>query len=112
MNDGLFGPIDSRVDPDWLIKEFFDSMYTQNAFLWALARIQKKSDFGVNEDYCNFLDGESSEVELGLFDESQIFTYDVFQKFLKIACEKYLIVRPEDTYKVSRVLAELSLSRS
>lgn len=42
MNEYIFERIDYNNDPEWVVKDFFNSMNLQSKFLWSLPFIIKK----------------------------------------------------------------------
>ncbi|WP_217470668.1 ribonuclease toxin immunity protein CdiI [Photorhabdus akhurstii] len=113
-NKRLFEKIDYDNDSKWIMKEFFNSIYSQGEFLWALPLVLKKDGCGVNETYCTFpnLDDPDPEyhfegVMFGVWEGEIIVPESTCFEYVKLACEKYLQLHPEDTEQVKSLLAQL-----
>ncbi|AJJ27263.1 TPA: ribonuclease toxin immunity protein CdiI [Yersinia enterocolitica] len=72
----------------------------------------KKIGCGVNEAYCLFPDLDDSDPEchfdgimFGVWEGEVIVPESVGFEYVKLACEKYLQLHPEDTNKVKTLLA-------
>ncbi|WP_255566853.1 MULTISPECIES: ribonuclease toxin immunity protein CdiI [Photorhabdus] len=63
-NKRLFEKIDYNSDSEWVMKEFFNSIYSQGEFLWALPLVLKKDGCGVNETYCIFPNLDDPDPEI------------------------------------------------
>ncbi|MDE1483439.1 ribonuclease toxin immunity protein CdiI [Xenorhabdus bovienii] len=110
----LFEKIDYDNDSEWVMKEFFNSLYTQGKFLWALPHILKKSGCGVNETYCVFPDFDDPDPEyhfdgitFGVWEGEIIVPESVGFDYVKLACDKYLQLHPEDKDKINALLDQL-----
>ena len=115
MGGDIFEKVDSRTDPDWIVKEF-NSIYFQGRFLWALPLILERKGCGVNEDYCFFPDDSDpspeyhfSGVKVGLMDSEKLLTEEDLSKFLHEACDKYVLLHPEDKSQLEGIMEEASL---
>lgn len=113
MNTRLFDKIDYD-NSEWVMEEFFNSIYSQGEFLWALTLILEKSGCGVNETYCSFPDLEDPDPEchfegimFGVWEGEIIVPESVGFNYVKLACEKYLQLHPEDTARVNELLAKI-----
>ncbi|KJP11530.1 hypothetical protein YA33_03520 [Klebsiella aerogenes] len=69
---------------------------------------------GVNETYCSFPDFEDPDPEchfegimFGVWDGELIVPEFVGFKYVRLACEKYIQLHPEDTEKVNELLAKI-----
>lgn len=111
MNDQLFKNVDYKSDPHWVVKEFFNSVYQQEKFLWVLPLLVGRKGCGVNEEFCffpNLNDPDPtyhfSGVTFGTMGEETIVTDEQFNAYLKDACDLYLRNRPADESLVARAL--------
>jgi len=110
MNTVLFDNIDSRHDNGWIVKSFFNSIYSQGKFLWALPSLVSKAGCGVNEDYCafpDFLDPDPElhffGVKIGVFRDEVIISDDEFERILDFACDRYCALHPEDAEQLTDI---------
>lgn len=113
MSMRLFAKIDYD-NPEWVLSEFFNSIYSQGHFLWTLALIVGKQGCGVNETYCLFPDLDDPDPEchfmgimFGVWEGEIIVPEAVGFDYVRLACEKYLQLHPEDTDKVNTLLTQL-----
>jgi hypothetical protein len=114
MNEYIFNNTDYENDPEWIIKDYFNSMNLQGKFLWMLPYLINKIGCGVNETYCSFPDFEDPDPEchfegmmFGVWEGEIIVPESVGFKYVRLACEKYLHLHPEDTEKVNTLLAKI-----
>ncbi|MBS0057799.1 ribonuclease toxin immunity protein CdiI [Yersinia sp. Marseille-Q3913] len=115
----LFGQPYDESEPYWVIKGYFDRMYNDDVFLDAVSSLVKKIGFNCDGAYCNFPDMDSyyeeehfDGVEFAYGyppeeDDTVIVSEDVCFEYVRLACEKYLQLHPEDTNKVNTLLAQL-----
>jgi len=54
MKKQIFEDLNYKIDPYWMVKEFFNSIYQQNKFLWALPLIVKKKDVPLMRSFVFF----------------------------------------------------------
>jgi hypothetical protein len=113
MKNKLFKYVNFDNDPHWVVKDFFNSIYQQDKFLWALPLLVEKKGFGINEEFCFFPDLNDpdpiyhfSGVTFGTMDDEVIVSDDQYNKYLKEACERYIEDNPEDRGLVAQVLGE------
>lgn len=114
MNEYIFKKIDYDNDPEWVVKDYFNSMNLQGKFLWMLPYIINKTGCGVNETYCIFPDKNDPDpdshfegIMFGVWEGEIIVSEEVGFKYTRLACEKYLKLHPEDTEKVNSLLSKL-----
>lgn len=60
----LFNLLDVECDPEWIVKEFFNSVYLQGEFISVVNGISEKRSQIINEDYCLFPDWDSPDLDL------------------------------------------------
>lgn len=116
----LFGQPYGESDPYWVVKGYFDRMYSDGCFLEAVGYIAKRWGFGTDGAYCNFPDMSSlfSEehfdgVEFSYGyppgDEGTIVVSEaICYAYIRQACERYLQRHPEDAKKVKEILDRIS----
>lgn len=99
----LFKNVDCKNDPQWVVKEFFNSIYQRDNFLWVLPLIVENKGCGVNEDYCFFPDMNDPDpfyhvtgVTFGTMDNEVTISDDQCNTYLMEACDRYLEDNPED----------------
>ena len=112
MKNKLFN-VDFEGDPHWIVKEFFNSIYQQDRFLWALPLIVEKKGCGVNEEFCFFPDLKDPDpvyhfagVTFGTMDDEVIISEEQCNAYLKEACDRYLEYNPEDLGLITRAVRE------
>lgn len=115
----LFGQPYGESDPYWVVKAYFDRMYSDGYFLEALGYIAKRWGFSTDGAYCNFPDVNSPfdedfegvEFSYGCppKDEDTIVVSEaVCSELIRLACDKYLQRHPESASKVKELLDKLS----
>lgn len=116
----LFGQPYSESDPFWIVKGYFDRMYNDDYFIEAVGYIVKKWGFSTDGAYCNFPDLDSffeeehfEGVEFAYGypprkEDTVIVSEEVCSKYIRLACEKYVTLHPEDAVKVKDILDQLS----
>lgn len=114
MNEYIFKDTDYDNDPDWVVKDYFNSMNLQGKFMWMLPYLMNKIGCGVNETYCSFPDFEGSDPEchfngimFGVWNADIIVPECVGFKYTRQACDKYVELHPEDAEKINALLANL-----
>ncbi|MGV7962062.1 ribonuclease toxin immunity protein CdiI [Photorhabdus tasmaniensis] len=120
MNKELFGqPYDDK-DPYWVVKGYFDTMYGKECFLEVVENIIKKYGFGTDGAHCNFPDMNSyyeGDHFIGVKfiygyspdddDPEVVVSEETCYHYVRLACEKYLKLHPEDTDKVNELLTKI-----
>ncbi|MBK5073445.1 ribonuclease toxin immunity protein CdiI [Budviciaceae bacterium CWB-B4] len=119
MRGELFNQHDVDSGLNLIVVSYFDRMYSDNRFLDVIENIIKKHGFNTDGAYCNFPDMDSyyeeehfEGVEFAIGyppeeDEIVIVSEEVCFKYVRLACEKYLQLHPEDTDKVNTLLAKI-----
>ncbi|QJW53511.1 hypothetical protein HL670_00367 [Serratia plymuthica] len=108
-----------KSDHYLVIKSYFDLMYNDDLFLNAVESIIKKHSFMRDGVYCFFPDMNSYDesehfegVEFAVgYPPSEADTINVSEEicyhYVRLACERYLKIYPEDAEKVNSLLAKL-----
>jgi hypothetical protein len=111
MSNKIFKSVDLNCDPHWIVKEFFNSIYRQGKFLWALPLIVEKKGCGLNEEFCFFPDLNDpdpvyhfSGVMFGTMGDEVIISDEQCNAYLQEACDRYLHENPDDHAVVTRML--------
>ena len=111
MEKNLFKNVNHQTDPHWIAKQFFNSMYQQDRFLWALPLMVERTGCCVNEEFCFFPDLNDpdpvyhfSGVNFGTFDDEIIITDEQYNSYLIEACARYVEENPADKKKVNAIL--------
>ncbi|CNC40229.1 Uncharacterised protein [Yersinia frederiksenii] len=119
MSKILFELSDNNSNVDSVIKTYFNIMYSDEYFLDAIYHIVRKAGFSTDGAYCNFPDinsyyeeehFEGVEFACGYppeEDDTIIVSEKICFSYVRLACEKYLQLHPEDSAKVSTLLAQL-----
>lgn len=101
MSELLFDGVDCQKFA-WQVEEFFNSIYSQDRFLWALPNLVSGISCVVNDDYCRFPDSQDPDPEMhfdgvlfGIGDDEIIIGRDVYEKFFRDACKRYISLHPE-----------------
>lgn len=119
MRKELFTQQDVNDGLNLIVISYFDRMYEDNKFIEALELLTKKWTLNVDGAYCNFPDMDSYDesehfegVEFAMgyppeVDDTVIISEETCYQYVRLACERYLKLHPEDTEKVSFLLAKL-----
>lgn len=106
MNGPIF-LIDTQNDALWIVKEFFNSIYSQRVFVKAVNAIAVRCSYTINEDYCYFSDPlcegmapGPGEVEFCIGDHILVVSEELCMAFMRAACEIYMKIHPEDKSKL------------
>ncbi|WP_290331523.1 ribonuclease toxin immunity protein CdiI [Chitinimonas viridis] len=109
MSVELFKLQNVENDPEWIIKEFFNSAYFQGEFVSAVNSIAAGRSCVINEDYCLFADPEGPDPELyfdgvkfGIMNDQVVVTNEKCKTFLQGACSRYVELHPEDREKLPK----------
>jgi hypothetical protein len=111
MNEKFFENVDYENNPHWVVKEFFNSIYQQGEFLWALPLIVGKRGCTVNEEFCFFPDLSDSDpvyhfqgVTFGTFGVEVVITDEQCGAYLREACERYVEKNPAARERIAAIL--------
>jgi len=119
----LFGQPYDPLDPSWVIKAYFDVLHDDGLFVKAIGCLVKRWGFGTDGAHCDFPDMNSyfqeDHFEGVRFsygypsdeDNSVIVSEDVFCKWLKLACDKFLDRSPERSQEISELIASSFFSK-
>lgn len=120
MNKYIFELPYERSEPGWTIRSYFDLIYNENRFLDAVESIVNKGSYILDGIYCNFPDMNSYDesehfegVEFAVGyppdeDDIVIVSEETCFEYVRLACEKYLQLHPENTEKVKKLLSKIS----
>ncbi|MBS9431563.1 ribonuclease toxin immunity protein CdiI [Photorhabdus hainanensis] len=115
----LFGKLSDSSTLEENVTAYFDIMYNDNLFLKAIENIVQKNSFVIDGAYCNFPDMDSyygeehfEGVEFACGyppedDDISIVSEEICNKYVRLACEKYLYRHPEDKDKINALLAKM-----
>lgn len=102
MDRDLFWPIDQDNDPHWIVKGFFNYVYSDNEFIWVLPQLLKKYGCGLDDFYCAFPDLTDFDPEchfegviFGIWEWEVNVSEAIAFDYLKQACDKYVQLHPE-----------------
>ena len=121
MEKELFSQSDVDLGLNLIIVSYFDRMYEDGKFLEAVELLSKKWTLNVDGAYCNFPDMNSYDesehfegVEFAIGyppteEDTIIVGEETCYHYVKLACEKYLKLHPEDTDKVHELLAKMPI---
>lgn len=121
MNKNLFDMSDVHSGLNEIIVGYFNIMSSDKNFLEVIEHIIIKVGFNTDGAYCNFPDMDS-------YDESEHFegvefavgypaseadtvivSEEVCYQYVRLACERYLQLNPEDTERLNNLLDKLPL---
>ncbi|UDJ80720.1 ribonuclease toxin immunity protein CdiI [Kosakonia oryzae] len=117
----LFNQQDVDNGLNVVVVSYFDRMYEDGKFLQVLEFLSKKRTLNVDGAYCSFPDMDSYDedehfegVEFAVgYPPPEADTVIVSEKtcyhYVRLACEKYLKLHPEDMEKVNELLAKIPL---
>nr|WP_205562439.1 ribonuclease toxin immunity protein CdiI [Pectobacterium aquaticum] len=112
-------PYDSN-DPYWVIKAYFDTMYGDGYFKKSVSYILERDSFHVDGAYCNFPDMNScyeeehfEGVEFAIGyppteEDTVIVSEEICYQYVRLACERYVKLHPEDAEKIKFLLDTIS----
>lgn len=115
----LFEMSDVYTGLNEIILGYFNIMSSDRSFLEFIEHIVKKVGFNTDGAYCNFPDMNSYDesehfegVEFAVgYPPSEAETVVVSEEtcyfYVRLACERYLKLHPEDTEKVNSLLAKI-----
>jgi len=116
MNEYIFDNTDYENDPEWVVRDYFNSMNLQGKFIWMLPYLVNKIGCGANETYCSFPDINDPDPEchfdgimFGVWGGEIIVSEEVGFKYTRLACEIYLKLHPKDIDKVNDLVSKLPL---
>lgn len=111
MNSQIFNNVNQKNDPHWIVKEFFNSIYAQGKFLWALPLIVEKKGCGINEDFCFFPDLSDHDpvyhfegVMFGIMHDEIIITEKECNYYVQKACASFTEKHPSELSTISSIL--------
>ncbi|MCL8303074.1 ribonuclease toxin immunity protein CdiI [Pseudomonas mosselii] len=116
----LFGQPYSDSDPYWVVKGYFDRMYHDGNFIRSIELLVERWGFSVDGAYCNFPDlnsffeeehFEGVEFAYGYPPKNEgtvIVSEGGCSEYMRVACDKYVGLHPEDAAKVKGILSRLS----
>ncbi|MBV4481232.1 ribonuclease toxin immunity protein CdiI [Pseudomonas khavaziana] len=114
LSEYIFKGIDYDNDEFWVVKEFFNSINMSKKFLCGLSLLADGVGFCFDEAYFHLPDLEGSDEELkfdglmfGVFDGEVVVSETDGYRLVRLACEKYLQLHPEDITKVNELIAGL-----
>lgn len=116
MNEYLFEMIDYNNDPNWVIKDFFNSLNLSERIIDSVEKMINRCGFVINETYCHFPDFTDPDSELhfegimfGVWEGEIIVSDAIGYKYAKLACEKYLYFHPDKKEEVTYLMNRLPL---
>ncbi|QJT80116.1 ribonuclease toxin immunity protein CdiI [Kosakonia sp. MUSA4] len=121
MTKNLFEMSDVNAGLNEIVVSYFNIMASGRNFLEVIECIIGRIGFNTDGAYCNFPDMDSYDesehfegVEFAVgYPPSEADTVIVSEKncyhYVRLACEKYLKLHPEDMEKVNELLAKIPL---
>lgn len=115
----LFNQQDIDDGLNIIIVSYFDRMYEDGNFVDTIELLSRKWTLSTDGAYCNFPDMNSYDesehfegVEFAMGyppteDDTVIVSEEVCYQYVRLACEKYLKLHPEDTDVIKEILAKM-----
>jgi CDI immunity protein len=106
----LFDGVDSTTDSLWIVKYYLNAI-AGISFPEALNYLFEGTGYGDEYNMCEFPseDDMFEGVRFYFLDKDEIIvSQEIFQKYLKIAAERYIELNPEKADEVQNVLKKLS----
>jgi len=117
----LFSQSDVDSGLNLIIVSYFDRMYEDNKFLKVVDYMTQRIGFSTDGAYCHFAceyDGFLDDMvfEEGVFfaigyppekDDEIVVSEETCYHYVRLACKKYLVLHPEDTDEVNKLLAKM-----
>lgn len=122
MKKELFSQLDVDIGLNLIIIFYFDRMYEDGDFIRAIQLLVQKNALNTDGAYCHFSNMyndtdqnifEGVEFAMGYpptKEDTVIVSEKTCYDYVRLACEKYLKLHPEDTYKVNELLAKIPVS--
>jgi len=114
MNEYLFEKIDYENDGEWVLKDFFNSLNLQGKLLYGVDNIIKRCGFVINETYCHYPDLQDIDpdfhfegIMFGVWEGEIVVSEKVGFEYVRLACENYVKLHPEDKEKINELLAKI-----
>lgn len=111
MSKELFQNFNHVDDPDWIIKVYFNHLYSCGRFMQGVSLFIEKTGYSINYDGCAFPDLSDSDpfyhfegVKLWCGNDEIIISDSKFVGFIKQACKLFLSEHPEDEEKLKEIL--------
>lgn len=120
MRNELFSQQDVDDGLNLIIVSYFERMYEDDKFLDAIDLLSKKWTLNVDGAYCNFPDMNSYDesehfegVEFAIGyppteDDTVLVSEETCYRYVRLSCDKYLHLHPEDTEKINKLLAKIA----
>ena len=115
----LFSQSDVDTGLNLIVVSYFDIMYEKDRFLDTIENITQKESFVLDGVYCVFPDMDSYDkdehfegVEFAVGyppteEDTVIVSEETCFHYVRLACEKYLQLHPEDTDKINELLVKM-----
>ena len=111
----LFDQPHDKLDKFWVLKLYFNIMYSDGNFIDAVERISRKWGFSTDGAYCRFPDMsgfdaedhfEGVEFTYGILpnESSVVVSENVCFEFVKLACEIYIYRHPESFSEIKEIV--------
>ncbi|MCO6509138.1 MAG: ribonuclease toxin immunity protein CdiI [Snodgrassella sp.] len=121
MTKELFTQADVDTGLNLIMVSYFDIMYDKSCFLKAVNYMIKKTGFSTDGAYCHFACEYDGFLDDMIFEEGVFFAIgyppekndeivvseETCYYYVRLACEKYLTLHPEDKDKVNELLAKI-----
>jgi hypothetical protein len=103
---------------DRIAVDFFNSVYAQGEFLWALPLLLKRFGCALNDDFCCFPDCADPDpslhfdgVKVGSGGGELVMSIEAFETVLRESCAQYIMLHPEQKGAV-RLAIEVALQHA
>lgn len=121
MTKELFNSSDIQAGLNVIITSYFDRMYEDNKFIRAIELLSKRWTLNTDGSYCNFPDMNSfyeeehfEGVEFAMGyppteEETVIVSEKICYDYVRLACERYIKLHPEDADIINKLLAKMPM---
>lgn len=119
MKKELFELSDVNAGLNLIVMSYFDRMYEDGKFMKAMDLLSKKWTLNTDGAYCHFPDMDSFDVEdhfegveiaIGYpptEEDTVIVDENTFYHYVRLACERYLKLHPEDKEMIDSLLLKM-----
>ena len=119
MQKELFSKSDVDSGLNLIVISYFDRMYEDGSFIKAIELLSKKSTLSTDGAYCHFPDQNSYDesehfegVEFAIGypppeDDIIIVSEKECYQYVRLACRRYLDLKPEDANKINVLLEKM-----
>lgn len=116
MSEYIFEEVDYNNDPEWVLKDFFNSLNLSGNLYFGVGKIVEKCGFGIEETYCHFPDFKGHDpdfyfegIMFGVWGGEIIVDEVTGYKYTRTACERFCLMHPEEKQKFEVLIKKIPL---